>query len=197
MIIKSGHRCRLCLCKPALLLVVILILTVICVSSIPTTKLGAPQCFHRYSKRLQPWNPRRCRASADISSDTAASLRSQRTPAAASYLSVRGGSFDLPTTQVTVFGPQTSVEYCGRDHIVSMYTSEELTRGESTDPAGSCQIPPFTPSDSLKATSLVPPEPASATDDAELPSILYRLMGEYSFVLLLMPITILKLLILI
>jgi hypothetical protein len=188
MIIKSVHRRRLCLCKP---LVVILILTVICVSSIPTTKLGA-HCFHRYSKRLQAWGPRRSRASADISSGPAASLRLQRTPAVASYLSVRGGSaFDLPTTEVTVFGPQTSVEYCGRDYIVSMYTSEELKLDESTDPAVSRQIPPFTPSDSLKAS-----EPASATDDADLPAFLHGLLGEWSFFFLIMPITILKLLIL-
>jgi hypothetical protein len=198
MIITVLHRRRLCLSKPSsvrcgmnqVILFGILILTVSCVSSMPTTGLGA-HCFHSYSKPLQPCGRRRCRLGNDTSSGAGASLR-RKHAAAASYLSIRGGSFDLPHTEVTVFGAQTSVDYCGRGYVVSMYTTEELARGGSTDTAGSRRIPPFISSNSRKATSLVPSEP-SADDDVILPSLLHRLLGEWSFLFLIIPIIILKL----
>jgi hypothetical protein len=181
MTIKVAHRRRFVSMLPARILSVIVILTLFCgcVSSMPTTELGA-HCFHSYSKRscLQVWGLSRRR-----STDT------QHKHTAASSLSVRGGSFALPHTEVTEFGTQTSVDYSAGGYVVSMNTVEPLT-----DTTGSHQRP-YTLFSSLKVTSLVPSKP-SANDDVDLPPFFRRIFGEKSAFLLMIPLTVLKLIVL-
>jgi hypothetical protein len=138
--------------------------------SISNTRLS--QLYQAYTpSRLQPWG--------------------RGTGASASSLSVRGGSFALPNTEVTVVesSTQTSVDYCDGTggYVVSMRTDVALTRGGSRKRT-------FASSTSLKATSLGLSEP-SPDDDVDLPRGFRKLFGEWSVFLLIVPLTILKLLV--
>jgi hypothetical protein len=119
------------------------------------------------------------------------STQLKHTAAYASSLSVRGGSFALPNTEVTVCGTstQTSVDHCdgtgAGGYVVSMRTDAALTRGGSRER-------PFTSSTSLKATSSGLSEP-SPNDNVDLPRGFRKLFGEWSILLLVVPLTILKL----
>jgi hypothetical protein len=203
MTIKVVHRRLLrksspvrCGMLPAILSVILILVTVCCVNSMPTTGLGA-HCFHSYSKRtgLQQWGLSRRRQSTDKLSGAGASLSTHHKDIATSSLSVRGGSFALPHTAVTESGTQTSVDYSAGGYVVSMYTDDPLTGDGSTDIEGSRQRP-YTLFSSIIGTSPVPTEP-SANDDVDLPPFFQRIFGERSALLLMIPITVLKLLILI
>lgn len=177
---------------PLLLFVILILKVVLCVSSTPTKVIGA-HCSKR--TRFQPWGL--SRGSTDALLGTGASFSTQHKHAATSCLSVRGGAFALPNMEVTVFGAQTSFDYCADGYVVNMCTDEEFefTRGGgSTDTAGSRQRP-FTSSTSLQATSSTLSEP-SANDDVDLPPLFRRMFGEWSVFLLIMPMTVLKLLLL-
>jgi hypothetical protein len=151
----SSVRCGMLL---PVLLAVIMILSV-CSS-------GA-HGFHSSSKRtpsrLQPWT--------------------RGTGASCFSLSVRGGSFARPNTEVTVVesSTQRSVDYCDGTggYVVSMCTHVALTRGGSGGR-------PFASSTSLRATSARPSEP-SHDDDADLSWGFRKLFGEWSVFLLIVP----------
>jgi hypothetical protein len=164
-------------CKPSyvlcgmhmlpVLLPVMLILTVCC--SMPTTVLGAQHCFHSHSySKLGRHPPRGPGSTTDTLSGTGTGASTLHKHTTASCLSVQGGSFALPNTS----------------------TALALTRGGSTSTADSSR--PLPSSSSLKATSLSVPSDVSAVD-VDLPRWFVLLFGEFSFLLLILPIVIVKL----